>query len=51
MPEGMQRIAYDSDTNRYTFRDTDGSVYEGGEYGGNLRLVSRPSSKHGELCP
>ncbi len=43
-PEGMERIGYDSDTHRYTFRQADGSLYEGSEYGGDLRLVSRPSS-------
>ena len=41
----MQRIGYDSDTQRYKFRDSDGSIYEGGTYGGDLILVSRPTMK------
>ncbi|KAJ7053917.1 hypothetical protein C8F01DRAFT_1165302 [Mycena amicta] len=31
LPEGMTRIGYDSDTQRYYFRDRDGSVWEGAE--------------------
>ncbi|EKM59012.1 uncharacterized protein PHACADRAFT_249166 [Phanerochaete carnosa HHB-10118-sp] len=42
MPAGMERIGYDSDTQRYTFRDSDGCIYEGNEYGGTLTLISRP---------
>jgi len=45
MPAGMERIGYDSDTQRYTFRDSDGCIYEGTEYGGTLKLVSRPHKK------
>jgi hypothetical protein len=41
----MVRIAYDSDTQRATFRDSDGSMYEGGAYGGDLVLISRPKHK------
>lgn len=41
----MQRIGYDSDTQRYTFRDSDGCIYEGGTSGGDLVLVSRPTVK------
>ncbi|TRM70464.1 hypothetical protein BD626DRAFT_423313 [Schizophyllum amplum] len=36
LPEGMTRIGYDADTQRYQFRDSDGSVWqgpEGAEYG------------------
>ncbi|KAH7082489.1 hypothetical protein FB567DRAFT_594962 [Paraphoma chrysanthemicola] len=40
LPDGMQRIGYDSDTERYTFRDTDGSLYE-----------SAPGSRYGNLQP
>ena len=48
VPDGMQRIGYDSDTHRFTFRDTAGNIYEGDEYGGELRLVERPSDKQGK---
>jgi hypothetical protein len=34
----MQRIGYDADTERYTFRSTDGTLYE-----------SAPGSRYGEL--
>ena len=47
MPAGMQRIGYDSDMQRYTFRDSDGSIYEGAAYGGTLTLVSRPQKQLG----
>jgi hypothetical protein len=40
LPEGMQRIGYDADTERYTFRDADGNLYE-----------SAPGSRFGELRP
>ena len=40
----MVRIGYDSDTQRYQFRDSDGSIYEGSVYGGDLKLVSRPKA-------
>ncbi|KAI1310849.1 carbohydrate-binding module family 50 protein [Xylaria venustula] len=45
LPEGMQRIGYDADTQTYTFRDTDGSIWEsapGNQYG-QLRRVSAPA--------
>lgn len=29
LPEGMQRVHYDADTQVYTFRDADGSLWEG----------------------
>ena len=48
VPDGMQRIGYDSDTHNYTFRDGKGNVYIGDEYGGELRLVSRPTDGDGE---
>jgi hypothetical protein len=32
LPDGFERIGYDADTQRYTFRDArDGSLWEGGE--------------------
>lgn len=31
MPEGMTRVGYDSDTGKYYFRDSDGSLWEGPE--------------------
>jgi hypothetical protein len=40
LPEGMQRVGYDSDTERYTFRDTDGTLYE-----------SAPGARYGDLEP
>jgi len=36
LPEGMRRVAYDADTQRYTFRDRSGQLYQsapGEEYG------------------
>jgi len=42
LPEGMKRIGYDSDTGRYYFKDSDGSIWqsaEGSEYG-ELKKVS-----------
>jgi hypothetical protein len=36
----MKRIAYDADTQKYTFRDADGTLYE-----------SAPGSRYGELTP
>ncbi|CAK5265946.1 unnamed protein product [Mycena citricolor] len=41
LPDGMQRTGYDADTQRYYFRDTDGSVWqspEGSEYGPLTRV-------------
>lgn len=40
LPEGMQRVGYDADTERYTFRDADGNFFE-----------SAPGSRYGELRP
>jgi LysM repeat protein len=31
LPEGMERVGYDSDTGRYIFRDSDGIMYKGPE--------------------
>ncbi|ETW86619.1 hypothetical protein HETIRDRAFT_413020 [Heterobasidion irregulare TC 32-1] len=33
LPDGMKRVGYDSDTGKYYFRDRDGSLWEGSEYG------------------
>ncbi|KAI0181164.1 carbohydrate-binding module family 50 protein [Hypoxylon sp. FL1284] len=43
LPEGMQRIGYDADTQTYTFRDSDGSIWEsapGNQYGQLHRVSS-----------
>lgn len=40
LPEGVQRIAYDADTQRYTFRDRSGRLYQ-----------SAPSEEYGVLKP
>ncbi|KAH7402244.1 hypothetical protein DE146DRAFT_460006 [Phaeosphaeria sp. MPI-PUGE-AT-0046c] len=40
LPEGMERVGYDADTERYTFRDADGSLWE-----------SAPGSRYGQLRP
>lgn len=44
LPEGMQRIGYDADTQTYTFRDADGSTWEGppGARYGSLTKISEP---------
>lgn len=42
----MERIGYDSETRRYTFRDTNGATYIGSpgeEFGGQLKLISGPT--------
>ncbi|KAI0014994.1 carbohydrate-binding module family 50 protein [Xylariomycetidae sp. FL0641] len=47
LPEGMQRIGYDADEETYTFRDTDGSIWEsapGNKYG-RLHRVSGPPNQ------
>ncbi len=45
LPEGMTRVGYDADTQVYTFRDQDGSLWEGppGSRYGHLTRVSGPS--------
>ncbi|KAI1497737.1 hypothetical protein F5X99DRAFT_355924 [Biscogniauxia marginata] len=42
LPEGMQRIGYDADSQTYTFRDADGGIWESapGNHYGQLRRVS-----------
>ncbi|TFK56361.1 carbohydrate-binding module family 50 protein [Heliocybe sulcata] len=42
LPEGMKRVGYDSDTQKYSYRDRDGSLWEGAEGAefGELKKVS-----------
>ncbi|KAF5392688.1 hypothetical protein D9757_001057 [Collybiopsis confluens] len=40
LPEGFQRIAYDADTQRYTFKDRQGTLYH-----------SAPGETYGKLMP
>ncbi|KAJ2895847.1 hypothetical protein MKZ38_006131 [Zalerion maritima] len=44
LPEGMTRIGYDADSSTYTYRDSDGSIWEGepGSRYGRLHRVSSP---------
>lgn len=45
LPDGMTRVGYDADTQTYTFRDTDGSLWEGPpgcEYGHMTRVAGPP---------
>ncbi|TFK70075.1 hypothetical protein BDN72DRAFT_870467 [Pluteus cervinus] len=54
LPEGMKRIGYDADTGKYTFRDRDGSIWEGpegAEFGEMTRVSGPPAggSSHEEL--
>ncbi|TIA92498.1 hypothetical protein E3P99_00602 [Wallemia hederae] len=41
LPNGMRRVGYDADTQRYTFRDSEGYFLgePGDEYGGRLSFV------------
>ncbi|KAI0905945.1 carbohydrate-binding module family 50 protein [Ustulina deusta] len=51
LPEGMQRIGYDADTETYTFRDADGSIWEsapGNRYGQLRRVTAVPLPSYGE---
>ncbi|KAI8949570.1 carbohydrate-binding module family 50 protein [Xylaria longipes] len=46
LPEGMQRVGYDADTQVYTFRDTEGGLWEsapGNRYGQLRRVATLPS--------
>ena len=45
MPEGMTRIGYDADTQTYSYRNSDGSIWEGapGNQYGKIFKVSSPS--------
>ncbi|KIK61403.1 hypothetical protein GYMLUDRAFT_132902, partial [Collybiopsis luxurians FD-317 M1] len=40
LPEGFQRVAYDADTQRYTFKDREGTLYQ-----------SAPGESYGKLTP
>ncbi|KAH0839500.1 hypothetical protein J3R83DRAFT_334 [Lanmaoa asiatica] len=58
LPEGMRRIAYDADTQRYTFRDRSGQLYQstpGEEYelpDPALRQWSqKPAKTFGDILP
>ncbi|KAI6154139.1 carbohydrate-binding module family 50 protein [Pisolithus tinctorius] len=45
LPEGVERIGYDSDTGRYYFRDNDGLLYkgpEGSEFGELVQVSELP---------
>ncbi|KAF9561615.1 hypothetical protein CPC08DRAFT_425331 [Agrocybe pediades] len=47
LPEGMKRIGYDSDSGRYYFRDSNGSIWKGSEgvqFGEMTRVSNLPSS-------
>ncbi|THU97399.1 hypothetical protein K435DRAFT_778071 [Dendrothele bispora CBS 962.96] len=47
LPEGMERIGYDSDSGRYIFRERNGSTWQsepGTEFGPMTRLSQGPSS-------
>jgi len=47
LPEGMKRVGYDADSGRYYFRDSDGSIWRGGEgveFGEMTRVNSLPPS-------
>ncbi|KAG0698003.1 hypothetical protein DFH29DRAFT_943503 [Suillus ampliporus] len=46
LPEGVKRIAYDADTQQYTFRDRSGQLYQNpsGEMYGVLKAVSVPAT-------
>ncbi|EJD03795.1 LysM-domain-containing protein [Fomitiporia mediterranea MF3/22] len=51
LPEGMKRVGYDADTQKYTFRDQDGVYWEGpegAEYG-ELRKVGQESRSSADL--
>lgn len=40
LPDGMKRIGYDADTQIYTYRDADGTLWEGA-----------PGAEYGRLRP
>ncbi|KAJ7827184.1 hypothetical protein B0H13DRAFT_311433 [Mycena leptocephala] len=46
LPEGMERIGYDSDTGRYYFRDASGSVWQGAQ-GAEFSEMTRVSEGAG----
>lgn len=53
LPEGMVRIGYDADTEIYTYRDADGSYWEGppGSRYGQLTKVSDGLPSHNDASP
>lgn len=51
LPEGMQRIGYDADTQIYTFRDQEGAIWEsapGNQYGRLRRLNDTTLPSYGD---
>ncbi|CAF3613916.1 hypothetical protein SNK03_002571 [Fusarium graminearum] len=52
LPEGMQRVGYDADSQVYTFRDADGSYWEsapGNQYGHLTKVgEARPEGQESE---
>ncbi|KAI0455418.1 hypothetical protein F5B21DRAFT_472236 [Xylaria acuta] len=51
LPEGMQRIGYDADTQVYTFQDADGALWEsapGNRYGQLRRVADATLPSYGE---
>lgn len=51
LPEGMERIGYDADTEVYTFQDADGSYWEsapGNRYGQLTRVGAAPAPEDGD---
>ncbi|KAG1729079.1 uncharacterized protein EDB91DRAFT_1020587, partial [Suillus paluster] len=53
LPEGIKRIAYDADTQKYTFRDRSGQLYQNpsGEMYGILKAVSAPATPRRSAQP
>ncbi|KAH8120034.1 LysM-domain-containing protein [Phellopilus nigrolimitatus] len=51
LPEGMKRVGYDADTQKYSFRDQDGVYWEGPEGAefGELRRVGEESDTGADL--
>ncbi|KDQ62850.1 carbohydrate-binding module family 50 protein [Jaapia argillacea MUCL 33604] len=51
LPEGMKRVGYDADTQKYSYRDRDGSLWEGPEgasYGELTQVEGAPRVLTGE---
>ncbi|KAF2430839.1 hypothetical protein EJ08DRAFT_212560 [Tothia fuscella] len=53
LPEGMTRVGYDADTERYSFQDRDGNYWEGppGSRYGTLRPVGHHPQENDETDP
>lgn len=54
LPDGMSRVGYDSDTQVYTYQDSDGSYWEspaGHEYGQLTRVGGDTASDNGDMEP